>query len=150
MAEPTAAEVEAAAQAEKNRMDRIIEYANALPPDQRGEFLKRMSTDFGLAGSDAVADMSRADALRVATPEGRTAGRTYVAANPLEHLAAALRNKKASTAYDEALGRRDTAREGEASQRRSVMAELLRQKIGGMGGVQKPTVLTRNPHDGGY
>lgn len=30
--------------------------------------------------------MAQAEALRMDTPEGRQAGRTYVAANPLEHL----------------------------------------------------------------
>jgi hypothetical protein len=30
--------------------------------------------------------MEQAEALRMATPEGRQAGRVYVAANPLEHL----------------------------------------------------------------
>ena len=36
--------------------------------------------------SDLEKQMAQAEALRMATPEGRNAGRVYVAANPLEHI----------------------------------------------------------------
>ena len=36
--------------------------------------------------SNLEKQMAAAEALRMGTPEGRQAGRTYVAANPLEHL----------------------------------------------------------------
>ena len=130
--DPVAAQQAAAAQEQEkqNRMQRVMEYINSLPEHQRAEAMKNMATDFGMAGMDAGADMSRADALRQKAPQGRTTGsnQLYQSANPLEFLAAGLNNKKRQDEYNTGLEARGAARQGATDARMVPMEEMLRQR----------------------
>jgi hypothetical protein len=61
--------------------------AGAMTPAEQAQIAALLGTYGDTQEIDALEkQMAQAEALRMATPEGRNAGRVYVAANPLEHL----------------------------------------------------------------
>jgi len=63
----------------------------AQPPQAGSAEAAQLAALLGTYGDQMELDnlekqMAQAEALRMGTPEGREAGRVYVAANPLEHL----------------------------------------------------------------
>lgn len=72
-----------------------IAIALAQMPDgeEKDELIRQLYQDY--EGQEAIIDdaiASAEEALATAPPEGRQAGDIYVAANPMEHMATALRN----------------------------------------------------------
>jgi hypothetical protein len=100
----------------------------AMSPDEQQAAINALAKDYGLAGSNASADMSRADALRMGAPQGRQAGGMYVAANPLEHVGQMVHNKMRNDEYMKAKGERGAAAAGAEDVRARTMAELLRMR----------------------
>ena len=100
-----------------------------LPPEERTAALLALATDFGLAGQNAQADMSRADALRSDIPQGRTTGSNslYQSANPLEFLAAGMNNMQRRDEYKAGKEARGAAADEASALRQSTMADILRQ-----------------------
>ena len=96
-------------------------------PEERANMMQMLGRDYGVAAQDAQADMSRADALRMDTPQGRYAGRVYQAANPLEHIASTMNNMRREKEYQTGRTARGEARAGADELRQKTMADLLRQ-----------------------
>lgn len=83
----------------------------SMSPEAWGEYITSLTQNFTEMGADAQSDMSRADALRQDTPEGRTtSGGRYQSANVLEHLSQVLNNRKRQGEYDTGRGQREDAR----------------------------------------
>lgn len=124
------AAAEAAQKEKQNRMQRVMEYINSLPENQREAAMKQLSADFGVLGRDAGTDMARADALRQKAPQGRTTGsnQLYQSANPLEFLAAGMNNVQRRDEYNTGLEARTAARTGADAARRIPMEEMLRRR----------------------
>ena len=101
----------------------LIEYLKQNP-----EFAQQLARDF--AAEQGVLDdqMSYAEGLRdTATPEGRQAGRVYVAANPLEHIGTGL-NRYAG---HRKIGDLDKAGADLRGDKQSMLATLMRGMAGG-------------------
>ena len=97
-----------------------------MSPEARAEFLTLLTGDFGGQITGAENDMTRADALRNAPrAEGRNAGRTYSAANPLEHIADVMRYKKGEKDYGTAKGERTTAQDSAAALRKQIAEQMM-------------------------
>ena len=95
-----------AVQAKMQDPDFMAQFKN-MPPEQQQQIMTRLTTDY--AGQRDVADeqLATAQALRnTSGPEGRQAGRVFVAANPLEHIGAAYKQRQGAQQYDEALARK--------------------------------------------
>ena len=97
---------------------------DSMSPEEWAGFVQQLTQNFTAMGGDAQQDMTRADALRQDSPQGRTTGsnQLYQAANPLEFLAAGLNNKKRQDEYaagkaerTDARTRADAVREGAAN-----------------------------------
>lgn len=100
---------------------------NTLPPEEKEKVLQRLSMDYQGQGDIANEQMATAQALRgTATPEGRQAGRTYVAANPLEHIASGMKQYQGKQQMDEALARKKELSDMQGKGLQEVMASQLR------------------------
>lgn len=100
----------------------------ALPPAEQAAFLQRFAQDY--KGMRGAADdmMSMAESLRGSAldAEGRNAGRTYVAANPLEHIARGYQNRKATKMQQEAIDDKKRLAEDSGMATQEVLAMMLR------------------------
>lgn len=105
---------------------RILQQIESMPPEERAAFMRQMYQDYsGLTASNTEA-MSQADALRSqAAPQGVNAGKQFVAASPLSHLANVGNKFIGAKQYNDA----KTAQEGLTTDRTeglSKYADLLR------------------------
>jgi hypothetical protein len=61
--------------------------AGTMSPAEQAQIAAMLANYGDVQEIDALEkQMAQAEALRMATPEGRSSGRVYTAANPLEHL----------------------------------------------------------------
>lgn len=99
----------------------------ALPSAEQAQALAMLAADFGQRGAAAENDMARADAIRTqAAPQGRQlSGNTYVAANPLEHLASGMQRYRANEDYKKSRTARDTAMSDADAVRKRAMEQLV-------------------------
>lgn len=100
---------------------------NSLPPEEKQQVVQRLSMDYQGQGDVADEQLATAQALRgTPTPEGRQAGRVYVAANPLEHINSAYKQHQGRTQEQEALARKKELSDMQGRGLEEVMAAQLR------------------------
>ena len=104
---------------------------NSQSPEQQQQVLAQLSTDYKGQGGVANDQLAIAQGLR-STPsaEGRQAGRVYVAANPLEHIASAYKQRQGLDQEKTALARKKELSDMQGQGLQSVMASMLRNKQG--------------------
>lgn len=98
-----------------------------LPPDQQQQVLQRLAMDY--SGQNAVVDeqLAAAEMLRnTQGAQGRQAGRVFTAANPLEHIASAYKQRQGTDQYNEALARKKELSDMQTQGLQDVMAAQLR------------------------
>ena len=93
-------------------------------PEEKQAFIQKAMTDYAAQGQMAQGQMTRADALRVKSPEGRTTRDIYTAANPLEHISAALRNRDLKKKFETAELDLKTAATGADEARTDIASRL--------------------------
>ena len=116
-----------AALQEKMLDPEFSKWFNTLGDAEKQQVLQRLSTDY--AGNNNIANeqLAIADQLRnTPSAEGRQAGRTYVAANPLEHVVSAYKQRQGLTQQDEALARKKELSDMQTQGLQEVMATQLR------------------------
>lgn len=101
-----------------------------LPPDQQQQVLMRLAMDYKGQNSAVNEQLAAAEMLRgTKGAEGRQAGRVYVAANPLEHIAAGYKQKKGLDQYEEAMKRKKELSDMQSQGLYDVMATQLREGV---------------------
>lgn len=104
----------------------FMSWFEGLPPDQKEALIAQLGRDYGSEGATLDADKARAEALRNApVPLGRRAGGMYHAANPLEHIGAAIRRYKGA--------RQSEAVDESRSKLQADKQDMLSKLIRGMG-----------------
>lgn len=106
---------------------RFSAWFNSLSPEEKQKALQRLSMDYKGQGGIANEQLATAQALRgTPTPEGRQAGRVYTAANPLEHIASAYKQRQGVDQEAEALARKKELSDMQSQGLQEVMASQLR------------------------
>jgi hypothetical protein len=100
---------------------------NKLPPEEKRQKLQQLSTDY-TGQRDIVNDqMATAAALRgTRSAQGQMVGDRYVAANPLQHVASAYKQRQGYDQEQEAIARKKELSDMQSSGLGSVMGSLLR------------------------
>jgi len=105
-----------------------IDWFNSLTPEEQQQMRDNMARDFGSEQDVMAEQLKRAQGMRdTAMPEGRQAGRVYVAANPLEHANSAVKQvlgaRDAKSTYDKMAAMR--------GDRQSMLSQMMRGYGGG-------------------
>jgi len=105
-------------------------------PEKLQEFALTGQTPemMGLAGQDFTVGHGLSN---TPTPEGRNAGGTYVAANPLEHLATALSRAKGMQQMQDARGQQNALIQA--------LAKAKAQQLGAEAGGMQPQIMAPQP-----
>lgn len=86
----------------------VMAQIQALPPQEQEKLLQDMFRDYMGESEILNEQVAQADALRkTETPDGRQFGNVYVAANPLEHMAAGAKRYQGEGLYDKAMAAKE-------------------------------------------
>tara|TARA_R110000772_G_scaffold33324_10_gene81225 strand:+ start:4647 stop:5156 length:510 start_codon:yes stop_codon:yes gene_type:complete len=85
----------------------FLQQVQGMEPEARAQYIDQLFRDYNGEGQMAGDELTMAaDLLNTPSAEGRQAGRTYVAANPLEHIASAANRIKGGNDRDAAMSKR--------------------------------------------
>ena len=108
----------------------IMQKLMQVPEPKRSELMRQLSQDYAGARDMLDDQQGMSQQLRQGAPkaEGRQAGNVYTAANPMEHIASAYQQRKATDMQQDSLDQKKKLAEDYGMATQEVMQSMLRSK----------------------